>query len=256
VSQSTPKRGCIHPGCDKPHEAKGYCRVHYLRQRAGRDMDAPFRVVPEVAKREKCAIWDCESQVHARGKCVIHYQGDRKKWYRSPNPCSVEGCDRPRDSLGMCGPHVYRFRNDKPMDMPVKPQSGPGKGSVPRLCPVLACLGAPGESGLCASHHGDHSAERRSRSVGAHGYVKVSVGKQHPSAMADGWIAEHRLIMELSLGRPLAAHENVHHLNGVRLDNRPENLELWIVRQPPGQRVADLVAWAREILAAYGDAAA
>jgi hypothetical protein len=37
--------------------------------------------------------------------------------------------------------------------------------------------------------------------------------------------------------------ENVHHKNGRRADNRPENLELWYVPQPYGQRVIDLVDW-------------
>lgn len=39
--------------------------------------------------------------------------------------------------------------------------------------------------------------------------------------------------------------------NGVRDDNRPENLELWVKPQPSGVRVADAVAWAWEILARY-----
>ena len=49
---------------------------------------------------------------------------------------------------------------------------------------------------------------------------------------------------------PLIPHENV---NGDRLDNRIENLELWTTSQPSGQRVEDKIAWAKEFLAEYGE---
>lgn len=64
------------------------------------------------------------------------------------------------------------------------------------------------------------------------GYVMLKIDGQ--------WIAEHKHIMQGKLNRPLKSNESVHHINGIRNDNRPINLELWVGNIVSGQRAGDL----------------
>lgn len=80
--------------------------------------------------------------------------------------------------------------------------------------------------------HSNHArADRQHRwtedkIVGSNGYVKLRVGRRHPLADPNGYAYEH-LVVWCAAGRPRPdRREILHHRNGVKTDNRLENLEL------------------------------
>lgn len=100
---------------------------------------------------------------------------------------------------------------------------------------------------MAASANGNWKGGRTRHKAG---YVMVRA-PDHPRARASKYVFEHILVAEELLGRYLEPDESIHHRNGVRDDNRPENLELWTRPQPAGIRVSDAIEWARTILARY-----
>lgn len=133
-------------------------------------------------------------------------------------PRRVDSCTRSVKSDGLCQTHLSRQDSGRPLEDPIQ-----GEGSD---------ISDPSTWGR----------RKTSRGYIVLRCMRGGVAKQ---------IAEHRFVMSQSLGRDLFPSEEVHHINGIRDDNRIENLELWSTSQPKGQRVEDKTAWALEWLRRY-----
>jgi len=94
----------------------------------------------------------------------------------------------------------------------------------------------------CYSHikgPNGYSKNRKKTLKDSHGYIKI-FKPEHPNANKIGYVKEHVFVMSEHLGRKIENQETIHHKNGIRHDNRLENLELWGSSHPAGQRVKDV----------------
>lgn len=174
--------------------------------------------------------------------------------------CTIDGCVTPTErGKRMCEKHRGRVRRHGDPHY-VRTKAEPVK-CLAAECENLASNGLRGDTPLCPKHY-----ERRRRTgiyEDTEWDARIEQRKHETPTKAQGgyagiyyegkWVTEHRAVMSQILGRELQPGENVHHRNGIRVDNRPENLELWKSSQPSGQRIVDLCSWAYELLDTYED---
>ena len=96
-----------------------------------------------------------------------------------------------------------------------------------------------------------YNKDRERRFLDGDGYA-IICKPNHPNSKRHGRIREHVFVMSEKLGRPIKKGETVHHIYGIKDDNRLENLELWATSHPYGQRVDDKIKWAKNFLEEYG----
>ncbi len=168
-----------------------------------------------------------------------------------------DGCEHVAWCKGWCNGHYQQSQRD----MVMKPLKFRNEG---KSCSFDACKKPARDSGLCPGHKAQLRATGKLKPLGwwrvpeghvykdSSGYIR-EIRRGHPNASTKGYVPQHILVMSDHLGRRIATDlgENVHHINGVRDDNRLENLELWSSSQPKGQRVEDKTAWAIEWLKMY-----
>lgn len=235
-------RTCKIDGCETRVTACGMCGKHYRNVRLyGRVEGAPSPT---------CQTCGQEFSRPGKGGPLPRYcsHGCRPKPEPHVRTCDVPDCRAAHKARGLCDPHYTQFRRGT--------LQFTATGDPLPICTVSDCRLPRFSNGLCSMHEqrlrrtGSLDTTRGGGTLNNQGY-RMLYKPGHPMAGVTGALMEHRLVMANHLGRMLRPEENVHHINGDRDDNRIENLELWSKSQPPGQRVADKVSWAKELLALY-----
>lgn len=202
-----------------------------------------------------CDVEDCERDAVSRGWCSAHYNrwqttGDvqahvpikERPRFAGYRICTFAGCHNRSKGPELCSGHL----SQRSRGVPLKPLQ---QQIIGALCTFPDCGRPHTADGLCDGHYRQRRRGEELRPLRTTAPPGSGTTNKSGYRVVRGKL-EHRVVMEEKLGRPMRDDETVHHINGNRQDNRPENLELW-VRQPPGQRARDLLAWARDIIERY-----
>lgn len=172
--------------------------------------------------------------------------------------CKFDGCTRPHYGHGYCSAHWQRWRKFGDAGMVYDGRFKKGADArrlsrPPTICSEKGCDRHVASCGMCRLHWGRRDRRRRGIKKRIEFFLPRKLKSGYIHEFYDGrWQMQHRLIMEKDLDRKLCRDETIHHKNGIRDDNRISNLELWSSRHPAGQKVSDLLAFARSIIALYG----
>jgi len=144
-----------------------------------------------------------------------YIQDENKKWwYQPPNMKTRYGAEE--FFCLLCGKKSLKVKGKR--------------NNTEKYYCSKACAAKDG-GGWANAKGAKHYGWKGGRVVTKRGYVKI-YKPEHPNARQHGrYVFEHRLVLEKHLGRYLEPYEQVHHKNGIKDDNRLENLEL-ITKQP------------------------
>jgi len=229
-----PDRTCSIDGCERPHYGRGWCNMHYQRNKPPKQTgpcsvegcDAPNHAQGLCAKhrarvkrhgsvdatlnRAGCTVDGCEGRHKAHGLCAYHYDRTRPARPKPDHgPCSIDGCESPAYQRGWCSAHYARWwRNGDPLIM-TRPTFGMTRDEAFRHYMPEPPPPAPSPTEGCWLWRGGVSGDP------AYGAFRADKGTLYKA---------HRVSYELYVG-PIPAGLLIRHTCDVTLCCQPAHLE-------------------------------